>query len=262
MYPQSEEGILKLNSMKNITEELKNKIKNLDSIEERLNLLKNKYEGETAYLVTCGPSLSNYDGDVLNDKLRDKLVISVKQAHDVVGDISDFHLLNTYNLKEYHYLVENTIVIWSVSKSYAYNQLQRIQNKPLDIYFPVINPPYITEQDTIAGKLNFDDMKLLGERCEVTWGPGMFYEMMIPLCLHLGVKDIVTIGWDLKVTDKHKHFYKEKMDCKPQSGELEQAVKSTEPFYNWCESNNINFKIISDINEVDERFKRITLGDI
>ena len=248
--------------MKSITEEIKNKIQNLNTIEERLNLLKNKYKGETAYLVTCGPSLANHDDNILMDKLRDKLVLSVKQAHDVVGDISDFHLLNTYNLKEYHYLVENTIVIWSVSKSYAYNQLQRIQNKPLDIYFPVINPPYITEQDTIAGKLNFDDMKLLNQRCEVTWGPGMFYEMMIPLCLHLGVKNIVTIGWDLKVTDEHKHFYKEKMDCKPQNGELQQAVDSTTPFFDWCQLNNINLKIISDINEVDNRFERIKLEDI
>ena len=132
----------------------------------------------------------------------------------------------------------------------------------MDIYFPVINPPYVTPQDTIAGSLNFDDMKLLGSRCEVTWGPGMFYEMMIPLCLHLGVKNIVTIGWDLKVTDEHKHFYTDKMDCKPQVGELEQAVNSTEPFYDWCVKNNINLKIISNINEVDDRFRRIELEDV
>ena len=132
----------------------------------------------------------------------------------------------------------------------------------MDIYFPVINPPYVTPQDTIAGSLNFDDMKLLGSRCEVTWGPGMFYEMMIPLCLHLGVKNIVTIGWDLKVTDEHKHFYTDKMDCKQQIGELEQAVNSTKTFYEWCNQNNINLKIISDINEVDSRFERIKLGEI
>ena len=90
----------------------------------------------------------------------------------------------------------------------------------------------------------------------------MFYEMMIPLCLHLGVKNIVTIGWDLKVTDKHKHFYKEKMDCKPQDGELQQAVNSTKPFWEWCNINGIDLKIISDVNEVDNRFKRINLNDI
>tara|TARA_B100001094_G_scaffold32216_1_gene26708 strand:- start:288 stop:1040 length:753 start_codon:yes stop_codon:yes gene_type:complete len=248
--------------MKSITKELKHQLTQLDSIEERLNLLKDKYKGETAYLVTCGPSLTNHDENILMGKLSDKLVLSIKQAHDVVGDISDFHLLNTYNLKDYNYTTNDSVVVWSVSKSYAQNQLERIQHKPLDIYFPVINPPYITPQDTIAGSCNFDDMKLLGNRCEVTWGPGMFYEMMIPLCLHLGVKNIVTIGWDLKVTDKHEHFYNEKMNCKPQDGELQQAINSTKPFYEWCELNNINIKIISEINRVDDRFKRIKLEDI
>ncbi len=247
--------------MKDITIELKNKLKDLETIEERLNILKDKYKGETAYLLTCGPSLS-YNSSILAEKLENELVISVKQAYDVVKDISDFHLLNTYNLKDYKYSTDNTIVVWSVSKSYAYNQLERIQNKPLDIYFPVINPPYITPQDTIAGSLNFNDMKLLDKRCEVTWGPGMFYEMMIPMCLHLGIKDIVTIGWDLKVTDKHEHFYDGKTDCKPQNGELQQAVNSTGPFYEWCELNNINIKIISDINQVDNRFERIKLEEI
>ena len=248
--------------MKSITPNLKNELINLESIEERLEVLKDKYVGDTAYLVTCGPSLSNHNVDVLNDKLKNKLVISVKQAYDVIPEISDFHLLNTYNLKEYEYRLDDTIVIWSVSKSYAENQLQRIQHKPVDIYFPVINPPYITPQDTIAGLLNFDDMKLLGSRCEATWGPGMFYEMMMPLCLHLGIKEIITIGWDLKVTDEHIHFYEDRVDCKPQTGELEQAVISTNSFYDWCERNDINLKIMSDINEADDRFERITLEDI
>ena len=108
-------------------------------------------------------------------------------------------------------------------------------------------------------------MKLLGTRCEVLWGPGMFYEMMMPLCLQLGVKDIVIIGWDLALKHsgvKHEHFYEEEGDCKPQMGELQQAIISTSSFYDWCEKNNITLKIISDINEADERFERITLGDI
>ena len=52
------------------------------------------------------------------------------------------------------------------------------------------------------------------------------------------------------------------MDCKPQDGELQQAISSTSPFYDWCELNNINIKIISDINQVDNRFERIEIGDI
>ena len=52
------------------------------------------------------------------------------------------------------------------------------------------------------------------------------------------------------------------MDCKPQNGELQQAVDSTKPFYDWCQMNNINIKIISNINQVDDRFERIKLEDI
>lgn len=29
------------------------------------------------------------------------------------------------------------------------------------------------------------------------WGPGIMYEMAIPLCLYLGVRKIVTVGWDI-----------------------------------------------------------------
>ena len=46
--------------MKLITKDLKNKLKKLDSIEERLDTLRNKYKGHTAYLISCGPSLSSH----------------------------------------------------------------------------------------------------------------------------------------------------------------------------------------------------------
>ena len=38
--------------MKSITPILKQKFSNLDSIEERLQLLKDKYKDETAYIIT------------------------------------------------------------------------------------------------------------------------------------------------------------------------------------------------------------------
>ena len=66
--------------MKQITKQLKSNFYTKDSIEERLQLLKNKYQDETAYIVTCGPSLSKHDANILKSKLKDKLVISIKQA--------------------------------------------------------------------------------------------------------------------------------------------------------------------------------------
>ena len=51
--------------MKKITTQLKSALHHKDSIEERLHLLKDKYKDETAYIITCGPSLSKHDVNLL-----------------------------------------------------------------------------------------------------------------------------------------------------------------------------------------------------
>ena len=250
--------------MLDITKKLKKEIQNCDSIEERLEVLKDKYIGETAYVTGCGPSLMELDEDELKSKLDGKLVMSMKQSFDVVGsDLCDFHLLNKYNLKptQYDYGdINNTIIIWGLSKSYQDSQLNKIvsQNRPLDLYIPIINPPYITDEQTINGSLNFGDMKLLGERCEVTWGKGTFYELVIPFLYHMGVKDIVTFGFDNHI-GKYEHYYGEKDEtsCFPQTGEMEQIINASPYFYEWCVENGITLKIFSKLNGLDSRFERI-----
>ena len=52
--------------MKQITKQLKQDIQSLESIEERLHHLKDKYKGETVYILTCGPSLGTHDVQKLN----------------------------------------------------------------------------------------------------------------------------------------------------------------------------------------------------
>ena len=127
--------------MKTKTNQLKLAFHQKDSIEERLHLLKDKYKNETAYIVTCGPSLSKHNIDLLKSKLKDKLVISIKQAYNLLREETDFHILNTYNLSSYKWN-PNSIVYWSVSKSYTDEQLNRIVNMgaPIDLFIPVINP--------------------------------------------------------------------------------------------------------------------------
>ena len=31
----------------------------------------------------------------------------------------------------------------------------------------------------------------------IDWGPGLMYEMAIPLAMFLGCKEIITVGWDI-----------------------------------------------------------------
>ena len=76
------------------TTNIKSKLQKYESIEERIDLLKNLYKDETAYLITCGPSLTTHDQQVLKDKLKDKLVICAKQSLNYLNDICDFHLVS------------------------------------------------------------------------------------------------------------------------------------------------------------------------
>jgi hypothetical protein len=252
--------------MKELTKQLKQDIQSFETIEERLQHLKDKYKGETAYILTCGPSLSTHDEQMLNSKLKNKLVFGIKQAYNIVNDIADFHLLNTYNLSPYSWN-DNSIVYWSLSKSYADNQLQKIVNlkAPIDLYIPVINPPYIDRSQTTQATENFDDFYMMEHQTEVMWGCGMMYEIGIPLALLLGCTKIVAIGWDLGDPNKnYVHFDDDKVrrDCFPQEGELAETLKSTIALKKWFDDKNINFKILSDQSFINPEFERITLEEI
>ena len=255
--------------MKSITPELKNHIQKLDSIQERLEFLKDKYKDETAYIVTCGPSLKKHDINELRKKLKNKLVISIKQAYNVVKNETDFHILNTWNLSEYNWL-DNSIVYWSLAKSYANEQLQRIldMKAPIDLFIPVINPPYINYNQTVQATCNFDDFYMMETHTEVKLGIGMMYEMAIPLSLLLGCKKMVMIGWDLgdpkTSTTNWNHFYNTKIGkvTGPEPGEISQKIESTNKLYDWFAEKGIEVKLISDQSFISNKFERIQLKDI
>ena len=60
--------------MKSKTLELRKKMLMLETSQERLEVLRGAFEGETAYIVAAGPSLKDYTPEYLNDVLSDKLV--------------------------------------------------------------------------------------------------------------------------------------------------------------------------------------------
>ena len=52
---------------------------------------------------------------------------------------------------------------------------------------------------SVAELLDFENILLDNPENGINqpWGPGIMYEMAIPLAIHLGCKKIVTIGWDI-----------------------------------------------------------------
>ena len=121
------------------TKDIKNKLSSFETIEERLEFLKDLYKDETAYLVTCGPSLTTHDQQILKNKLKNKLVICAKQSLNYLNDICDFHLISCYNFQKYSYENENTIKWWQLTACNMDAELNRIVNEwkhDIDIYIP------------------------------------------------------------------------------------------------------------------------------
>ena len=80
--------------MKSQTKKLLQELNKYEDTEKRIDVLKNKYEGDTVYIIAAGPSLNNYKMDYIKDKLKNELVMSIKQTYNDLKDITDFHLLN------------------------------------------------------------------------------------------------------------------------------------------------------------------------
>jgi len=261
--------------MLQITRDLKHKISQLDSVEERITSTKNLYKDKKAVIVLTGPTLKDHDYDKMRSifKREDIVVIAVKQAYDVTLDTTDFHILNPWNIdrkKPTKYKDNNTVVFWNVAKSFQNEHLNIISdnNHPCDMWVPCLNPPYITDNDTIQATCDFNKWKDLENKTQLYWGKSILYSTVLPLVLHLGCKDIITIGWDFKssstLKEKSEHFYDTNKNINEfNSKDDVEMIESTSKLYDWCVDNNISIKILSDVNPCEKRFTRIkSINDI
>lgn len=107
---------------------LKSKVLGFDTYEQINANIKDAAKGETAYLVTCGPSLTSHNREELIKKLDGKLVIACKQAYEYVKEVATIHLLSVYNYQPYEYHSEETIRHWQLTAMNAQNEAERIKN--------------------------------------------------------------------------------------------------------------------------------------
>ena len=254
-----------------------NNINQYEDIPDRLKLLKDSYKDETCYIVSAGPSLKNYTQEYLKEKLEDKLVISIKQSFNILKEIVDFHVLNFTNFQPYDYSNTNNMVIWEEFEQYHPEMILK-NNFKCELMLPVIGN---RESDIVkrinesqAGKLSFDDYTL-DKTMNRMYGPGIMYETVIHLALYLGVKKIVTLGWDIGDISKFKgdkyedvwqdHFYEDTSDKMAYAPtpmnfhEVNTVVNSTEYLNKWLLSKGVELNIISDRNPAHKSIQRIKL---
>ncbi|MAH48853.1 hypothetical protein CMI37_23705 [Candidatus Pacearchaeota archaeon] len=219
-----------------------------------LDKLFNYKEGQDCYILACGPSLNKHDNKETRELLQNNLVFSIKQAYDKFKEETDFHFWNCSNLPidyvniPYRYIDHRPEVVVA-SSNYPRGQRWSLAQKH-DIFFQV---PLVEEiggkDNTLAIKRNYDDFLITESKDKRMTGPGIMLETVLYMAVHVGVKSITTIGWDL---DEHgSHFYKEEekafMDNKGceipwdivANSEAQPSIK------NWLQSKGIELNVKS-----------------
>ena len=253
------------------TKTVNNVLYSKPKLEDKLAHLKNKHKGETLYILNCGPSLNEYKAEYLKDLLKDKPVFAIKQAYHHFPEVTDYHFFNCSNLpvekinkrviQHYSYEQHRPVVI--ASSNYDLGQRWSYMQKQ-DIFFKIpIRTEINNEFVTVTKK--FEDF-LIDKNLTRPCGPGIMYETVFYMAVHLGFKEIVCIGWDLRQEDanedNYEHFYKRDKNLINKGDVLDWEIKTTrdasKELYYGLKEKNIDIKVASS-SAVYEKIERIKL---
>jgi hypothetical protein len=183
--------------IKKRTNILRSELDKIESNRAKLDYLKNYYLNKTAIIIATGPNFIDYTDLIKNNINENTIIICIKQSLYSFDNISDFHLLNYDNLDTYNYIDFKPITLFT-----NYNK-ERTVHPYGDINF-FIHPPkdIIKENNDIFNGIDnnkdyfsFNDNNLgIGESMTSNFGHIMF-ELAIPLCIQLGIKNIILNGW-------------------------------------------------------------------
>ena len=237
---------------------------------EKLALLKDLFKGEKCYVLSCGPTLTEHDEDAVKGLLENNLTIAIKQAYDLFASFTDFHVYNCANYKKYDYTARRPVVLEASTTPFKLGEC--------DLKF------FIQERNfdnSVAAKKNFDEWTLDKQGMLRPYGPGIMYEAVFYLLQHLGVSEVITIGWDNKLLPEgaaHQHFYdkegstykKEEFIHSNEVAANETAAKTLPheegitlsvvgDWHDWLRQNECELKIISRLNPADDKIERVEL---
>ena len=251
---------------------INSKLASMTKLSDKLNLLKDKHKGETVYILNCGPSLNECDFEYLKDLLKDNIVFSIKQAYNYFPEITDYHFFNCSNLpidKDFknliqHYSYTENRPVTIASSNYDLGlRWSKVQKQ--DIFFKIpIRTEINNEFVTVTKK--FEDY-IIDKNLTRPCGPGIMMETVIYTAIHLGVKEIICLGWDLTndtvTPDTYQHFYGTTKDLYNRGDvlgwEIEQARASSKDVYYWLKELGIQLKLASNVSTLYEGIPRVEL---
>tara|TARA_A100001515_G_scaffold144906_2_gene150682 strand:- start:2147 stop:4174 length:2028 start_codon:yes stop_codon:yes gene_type:complete len=249
---------------------LQQNINSLDTQVEKISLLKDMFKGEKCYVLSCGPSLTEHDQAKVANLLENNLTLAIKQSYDLFSTLVDFHVYNCGNFKKYDYSKGRPIVMEASTAPYKLGEC--------DLNFFIMERNF---DNSISAKNNHDDWTLDKQPLLRPYGPGIMYEAVFYLLQHIGVSEVITIGWDNKLLsdDPSKlHFYdmegsefdkgefihsnevaSNKAAAETLLRENKITVNAIESWYNWLSENGCVLKIVSKYNPAPENIERIEI---
>jgi glycosyltransferase involved in cell wall biosynthesis len=250
---------------------INSKLAAFSQLSDKLEYLKDKHKGETLYILNCGPSLNEYHFDYLKEQLEDKTVFAIKQAYNYFPEITDYHFFNCSNLpiekglkkltQHYSYAQNRPVTIASSNYDVGM-RWSKIQKH--DIFFKI---PIRTEinNEFITVTKKFEDF-VIDKNLTRPCGPGIMYETVFYMAVHLGFKEIVLVGWDLRQKDanedNYEHFYGTNDDVFNKGDVLDWEIKTTcdasKELYYWLKEKEIDIKVASS-SAVYEKIERIRI---
>lgn len=252
---------------------LKEKFAEFDHTRDRLDLLKDAFKGEECYILTCGPSLTEYEIAHLKEKLKNKLVFTVKQAYEEYSDIADFHFFNSCNFTPFESTDSKPVIsVGSSGETLPWTREQVWAGQELDIFVRVINDSRGINT-SLAGERNFNEWTL-DKSVNRPWGPGIMYESVFYMAEHLGASEIYTVGWDFEApgTTTSHHYYDE--DIAPagdtseteskilrpsdhmDSGEIAKKIEASQYLDRWFRGKDIDLYVATDASYVHKGVRR------
>jgi hypothetical protein len=220
----------------------------------KLSAMKDIYQGETVYIVSCGPSLATLESESLITSLRNNPVMTIKQAFGKMFGHSDVHHFNCNNFTQYD--TPSSIVIASSSSAESSMAGGAVWGDArYDIFCKVkgggANP-------TLCSTLDFDNNTFDKTGCKRMWGPGTLFETTLFTAVHAGASKICLIGVDLGPSDFEDsgtslgHFYDSEGDDEIRGsagilfkGENELTKEGFSAFQGWLSSRGIDLEICS-----------------
>jgi len=237
---------------------------------EKLELLKDLFKGENCYVLSCGPTLTDHDEVKLTALLADTLTVSIKQAYDLFAEVTDFHIYNCANYKNYNYSKKRPMVMEASTTPFKLGEC--------DLKF------FIRERNfdnSVSEKKNFGDWTLDAQSILRPYGPGIMYEGVFYLLQHLGVSEATTIGWDNKLLPDgadQQHFYDKKGSeynkadfihsnevaaneaaVETLSHEEKITLAVVDDWYDWLKAEGCELKIASRLNPASKKIARVEL---